>query len=132
MQLIGWLKLMEELRREDRSWMEQAACKGDPVETFFPASGGQYGKAKRRCEECEVRTECLEYALLVSAVDPVHGYWGGTTETERKVIMRQRDIQRTKKVVFRHGYKDGRGRDSLPKPEDLVVDTAIGGRYSSQ
>lgn len=132
MQLIGWLMLMEELREEDRLWTKEAACKGDPIDTFFPVTGGNYSRAKQRCDACQVKTECLEYALELSAIDPVHGFWGGTTESERKVIMRQRDIQRTKKVVFRHGYKEGRGRDSLPKPENIVVDTATSGRYSSQ
>jgi WhiB family redox-sensing transcriptional regulator len=35
---------------------------------------------QRICASCEVRQECLDYALRHS----VHGYWAGTTPRERQ------------------------------------------------
>lgn len=42
-------------------------------------------EAKRMCEECEVRAQCLEYALMAK-ID--HGIWGGTSPKERKAMLR--------------------------------------------
>jgi WhiB family redox-sensing transcriptional regulator len=38
-------------------------------------------KAKQICAVCEVRRECLDYAL---AAREVYGIWGGLTEIERR------------------------------------------------
>ena len=37
--------------------------------------------AKSVCARCQVRKQCLSYAL---ATGPVHGVWGGTSEDERR------------------------------------------------
>ena len=39
------------------------------------------------CGECEVRAECLEFALDTNQDS---GIWGGLSEEERRVIRRQR------------------------------------------
>ena len=39
-----------------------------------------YEKAKRVCQDCPIRIQCLEYAL---SEPEVHGVWGGYTERER-------------------------------------------------
>jgi WhiB family redox-sensing transcriptional regulator len=39
------------------------------------------------CATCPVRVECLEYAL---ADESLTGLWGGTTDTERRMIRRRR------------------------------------------
>jgi WhiB family redox-sensing transcriptional regulator len=43
--------------------------------------------AKRVCDSCHVREECLEYALSNGIAD---GIWGGLTKQERKRIRRER------------------------------------------
>jgi WhiB family redox-sensing transcriptional regulator len=43
------------------------------------------GEAKRICSGCEVRAECLEYAL---AHDERFGIWGGLSERERRRLRR--------------------------------------------
>ena len=54
----------------------------DPDEmAFFPVKGGSTREAKRVCRGCEVRAECLEYAL---ANDERFGIWGGLSERERR------------------------------------------------
>jgi WhiB family redox-sensing transcriptional regulator len=46
--------------------------------------------AKRVCKTCEVRSLCLEYALH-NRID--HGVWGGTSERERRRILRRRRLE---------------------------------------
>lgn len=72
----------------DISWMNNARCRGMDQNIFFPDQGGRPTEAKRICSTCEVRTQCLEYALL----DPPNfrGVWGGTTSQEREDISRKR------------------------------------------
>lgn len=45
------------------SWQEQALCAQTDPEAFFPEKGGSTREAKAVCELCEVRDECLSYAL---------------------------------------------------------------------
>ena len=92
-------------------WRDQAACKGEPVQVFFPtdicthpaenrqthlcnqcrrARTDDYILAKSICAECPVRSECLEHALY--SEDGNHGVWGGTTPRERKVMRRRRKL----------------------------------------
>ena len=67
------------------SWQERALCRDDNPEDFFPS--GSADETKRRCKErCEVREQCLEYALEVGAV----GVWGGTGTKERRKIKAER------------------------------------------
>lgn len=48
---------------EELSWQERALCAETDPESFFPEKGGSTREAKRICGTCEVRRECLEYAL---------------------------------------------------------------------
>ena len=66
-------------------WMEEAACKGQPTETFFPHAGSSIFRARALCLGCPVRSQCLDYAL---ADYELSGVWGGTTERERERIRR--------------------------------------------
>lgn len=69
------------------SWTERAACHGlDPV-IFFPPEGEPADDAKRICDHCAVRSECLEHALRSRERE---GVWGGATELERRRIIRRR------------------------------------------
>jgi WhiB family redox-sensing transcriptional regulator len=66
-------------------WMQQAKCLWAEPDTFFPEKGGSTKEAKRICALCEVRTECLEFAL---ANDERFGIWGGLSERERRKLKR--------------------------------------------
>ena len=59
------------------AWQERALCAQTDPEAFFPEKGGSTREAKRVCATCEVREECLEYAL---ANDERFGIWGGMSE----------------------------------------------------
>ena len=48
---------------EELAWQERALCAQTDPEAFFPEKGGSTREAKKVCLSCEVRVECLEYAL---------------------------------------------------------------------
>lgn len=66
-------------------WQERALCAQTDPEAFFPEKGGSTREAKRVCASCEVRSECLEYAL---EKDERFGIWGGLSERERRKMKR--------------------------------------------
>ncbi|PTR31631.1 WhiB family redox-sensing transcriptional regulator [Rhodococcus sp. OK519] len=66
-------------------WQDRALCAQTDPEAFFPEKGGSTREAKRICLGCEVRGECLEYAL---ANDERFGIWGGLSERERRRLKR--------------------------------------------
>ena len=68
------------------SWQERALCAQTDPEAFFPEKGGSTREAKKVCVSCEVRSECLEYAL---AHDERFGIWGGLSERERRRLKKQ-------------------------------------------
>lgn len=63
------------------SWQERALCAQTDPEAFFPEKGGSTREAKKVCVSCDVRGDCLEYAL---AHDERFGIWGGLSERERR------------------------------------------------
>ncbi|MBO1032094.1 WhiB family transcriptional regulator [Tessaracoccus sp. SD287] len=68
------------------AWQEQALCAQTDPEAFFPEKGGSTREAKKVCETCTVKQECLEYAL---ANDERFGIWGGLSERERRRLRRR-------------------------------------------
>ncbi|BAH54622.1 WhiB family regulatory protein [Rhodococcus opacus B4] len=66
-------------------WQERALCAQTDPEAFFPEKGGSTREAKRICLGCEVKDECLDYAL---ANDERFGIWGGLSERERRRLKR--------------------------------------------
>ena len=73
----------------ENDWMGEGRCREMDPAVFFPSDGIGVQSAQRVCEECPVRLPCLEYALD-NRVD--HGVWGGTSERERRRILRRRRI----------------------------------------
>ncbi|AVJ50256.1 WhiB family transcription factor [Mycobacterium phage Mendokysei] len=71
----------------DEDWAERALCAQTDPDAFFPDKGGSTKEAKAICAGCDVRDECLEYAL---AHDERFGIWGGLSERERRSIKRGR------------------------------------------
>lgn len=81
---LVWVRLAE---HDEVAWQDRALCAQTDPEAFFPEKGGSTRAAVRVCGACEVRTECLEYAL---AHDERYGIWGGTTERARRRLRHQR------------------------------------------
>jgi WhiB family transcriptional regulator, redox-sensing transcriptional regulator len=74
----------DELATADQ-WQDRALCAQTDPEAFFPEKGGSTREAKKICLGCEVRHECLDYAL---AHDERFGIWGGLSERERRRLKR--------------------------------------------
>ena len=72
------------------SWMGNGLCRDQPPGTFFPSDGVGVDRARKICAECPAKAPCLEYALE-HRID--HGVWGGTSERERRRILRSRRIE---------------------------------------
>jgi WhiB family redox-sensing transcriptional regulator len=79
----------------DNEWRERAACLEHPAVLFFGLDDSESPaerrlreeEAKRICLTCEVKRECLEYALR--SREP-YGIWGGLTEIERRSRLHRR------------------------------------------
>ncbi len=71
---------------QEGDWQERALCAETDPEAFFPEHGGSTREAKKICTMCEVRPECLEYALE-NGED--NGIWGGLSERERRRSVRR-------------------------------------------
>ncbi|TQM30887.1 transcription factor WhiB [Nocardia bhagyanarayanae] len=80
--VTGFDEMFESIEEQ---WQERALCAQTDPEAFFPEKGGSTREAKRICMGCEVRGECLEYAL---AHDERFGIWGGLSERERRRLKR--------------------------------------------
>jgi WhiB family transcriptional regulator, redox-sensing transcriptional regulator len=72
---------MLDTAEDEFSWQERALCAQTDPEAFFPEKGGSTRDAKKVCVGCEVRAECLDYAL---EHDERFGIWGGLSERERR------------------------------------------------
>ena len=73
-------------------WVHRARCKDEDPELFFPIgttgpAAAQIDEAKAICMQCEVRAQCLEWAL---ATGQDAGVWGGLSEEERRALRRAR------------------------------------------
>jgi hypothetical protein len=99
---------------------EGGACKGHPVDWWFPVKEPNMTHAEQRalnettmralriCEKCSIKEACLDYSL---EWEPM-GIWGGVVEAERHYIRRERKLllKRDLRVTF-----DGRNLYSMRK-----------------
>lgn len=67
-------------------WYPRALCAQTDSDSFFPEKGGSAREAKRTCLACDVRVQCLQYAL---DNDEKFGIWGGLSERERRLLKRR-------------------------------------------
>jgi WhiB family redox-sensing transcriptional regulator len=74
--------------RDAPVWQEFAECVNYAGRVdFFPARGESVRDAKEVCASCQVRRECLDFALRMKVA---HGVWGGLSERERRTLKRER------------------------------------------
>ena len=71
-------------------WVDRARCRDEDPELFFPVGVNapaivQTEKAKSVCAGCDVRSECLEWAMSTGQES---GVWGGLSEDERRALIR--------------------------------------------
>jgi WhiB family redox-sensing transcriptional regulator len=73
-------------------WRNKASCLDEDPELFFPIGTTglavlQIEEAKQVCRGCDVREQCLNWALEIGQD---HGVWGGLSEEERRALKRRR------------------------------------------
>lgn len=78
------------------TWMANGNCAHRDPSTFFPSDGVGVDSARKICEDCPVAEPCLEYALT-NRID--HGVWGGTSERQRRRILKERQKKVKAKAV---------------------------------
>ena len=83
---IGLPGFSEDYDDGELGWQSDALCAQTDPEAFFPEKGGSTRDAKKVCAACNVRSQCLEYAL---ANDERFGIWGGLSERERRRLRKQ-------------------------------------------
>ena len=74
------------------AFREETNCADTDPEAFFTEAGSStytnVGMLKRICGSCMVKDQCLEYALKYE----VMGYWGNTTELQRRRLRKKLNI----------------------------------------
>ena len=78
------------------NWRNAARCRTANAEDLF-VSGAAQREARSFCQVCPVRTECLAYALDQRIE---FGVWGGTTERERRALLRMRPDVRSWRALL--------------------------------
>jgi len=71
---------------------EQVNCADTDPEAFFTVEAAKtypnVNMLKRICGGCDAKAECLDYALKHN----VMGYWGNTTEHQRRALRKKLNI----------------------------------------
>ncbi|PIE27809.1 MAG: transcription factor WhiB [Micrococcales bacterium] len=83
---LSLITVTEPADETELDWQELALCAQTDPEAFFPEKGGSTREAKKVCASCEVRAQCLDYAL---ANDERFGIWGGLSERERRRLKKR-------------------------------------------
>ena len=76
-------------------WAASAVCFSTKPDELF-VKGAEQNKVKQLCQACPVRTECLVEALD-NRIE--WGVWGGTTERERRALLRRRPNESWREVL---------------------------------
>lgn len=74
---------------DDLAWVDEALCAQTDPELFFPEVGQPAATAKKICNRCDVRAQCLAYALQHDWI----GVWGGLSRMERLAIRRANGLE---------------------------------------
>jgi WhiB family redox-sensing transcriptional regulator len=62
-------------------WVDQALCATIDPDLWFGEYGGNNYEAKKLCQGCPVRAQCLEYGK-----DEKWGVWGGLGPSARRAL----------------------------------------------
>lgn len=84
----------------ENDWRTQAACRTLDPDVFFTSDSFENKQekeerelaAKAVCDRCDVRSECLDYALRAGER---YGIWGGMNPAERRALVRRQGQART-------------------------------------
>ncbi len=70
---------------DERPWAVFSACREADPGIFFASTRDDERAALVVCSSCTVKDQCLDFALETRER---FGVWGGTTERERKKLLR--------------------------------------------
>lgn len=84
------------------AWMQDGLCRQVDPDLFFPTGMGAAirvatANAKRVCNQCPVRSRCLEWSVETGQST---GVWGGLSEDERRQLLRTRAEQRATSLAL--------------------------------
>jgi WhiB family redox-sensing transcriptional regulator len=94
-------------KKNPSNWYEHAACLGYETDLWFPdAPQGRdyFALARQVCKTCEVKQECLDFALSFTSENDRFGMFGGLSPKQRMII-------RNKQNMY----------EPLPKPVEMPV-----------
>lgn len=66
-------------------WHGRGLCVGEDPDVFFPSHGAPGTQARQICAACDVRDDCLGYAIDADEF----GVWGGLDQDERRELLRR-------------------------------------------
>ena len=96
-------------------WTLRAKCRG-MEDALFPEASDQK-RARLLCSGCPVRYECLAEALD-NRIE--WGVWGGMTERERRLLLRQRgDVTSWSSILV--GKTGSAESDALPRKQSQRI-----------
>jgi WhiB family redox-sensing transcriptional regulator len=83
------------------AWFADAACKG-MTDMFFGEKLDYHlrQKALATCASCPVIEPCREYALKLSQHLRLQGVWGGLTQKQRRIILKEMKIKIVEEELF--------------------------------
>lgn len=128
---------MSTLQRLDLAWQDNARCVGTPVDMFFhPILDRRSGRITREramqyqqvrdalklCDECTVKTECLNMAMTTEngGTEQRHGIWGGLLPHERAELAKSMPRPRQLRPInhgAEGGYRTHQRRNETPCDE---------------
>ena len=94
---LTWTRTFE---WDAEDWRDKASCRTVDPDLFFPVGTTgialvQIEHAKNVCNNCDVKTQCLDFALETNQES---GVWGGTSEEERRKLRKQWVAARKRRV----------------------------------
>jgi WhiB family redox-sensing transcriptional regulator len=93
------------------NWAPAAKCAGS--EDILFAEGAEQRRVSKFCIGCPVRRECLAEALDSRTE---WGVWGGLTERDRRLLLKQRpEVTSWKSLLFEESEQSETGRPSRPQ-----------------
>ena len=102
-------------------WRHRAACLTEDPELFFPVGNTgpalqQIEDAKKICQSCTVKDQCLNWALDAGQD---HGVWGGMSEDERRA-MKRRAARSRERGSRRSDFHRKDAERTYPSPQQVM------------
>jgi hypothetical protein len=98
-------------------WYERAACRGQPLEAWFPRPGtaalAAYSRGRRICASCPVLAACLDDDLRAEAPDRRWGMRAGLMPAERDAVARG-DLTATEALDNALAAAETEGEPAMP------------------